>query len=86
MPSSLELRFRAFSARTPVRRTSVVVLALFVLTYLALTAPELLHPPSRRVQIALVLAWCLGVAALLILVRFWRHITRDVVAARRVGV
>jgi hypothetical protein len=86
MPNSLESRFRAFSARTPVRRTSVVALALFVLTYLAMIAPELLHAPSRRAQIALAVAWFLGLAALLMLVRLWRHITRDAVAARRIGV
>jgi protein-S-isoprenylcysteine O-methyltransferase Ste14 len=86
MPNSLEMRFRAISARTAARRTGVIVLALFVLTYLAMIAPELFHAPSHRRQIALAVAWCLGVAALLMLVRLWRHITRDAVSAPRVGV
>jgi hypothetical protein len=86
IPNSLEFRIRAFSARTPVRRASVVALALFVLTYLAMMAPELLHAPSRRIQIKLTVAWCLGIAALLMLVRLWRHITRDAGSAPHVGV
>jgi hypothetical protein len=86
MPNSLEFRFRAFSARTPVRRASVVVLALIVLTYLATIAPELLHATSRRIQIALTVAWCLGIAALFMLMRLWRHIARAAGPATHVGV
>jgi len=86
MPNSLELRFRGFAARTRVRRIGVLVLALIVSTDLAIIAPVLIHARSRRAQIALVVVWCLGVAALLMLVRLWGHITRDTVAAHRDGV
>jgi hypothetical protein len=74
MPATLEHRFRAIAERTPVRRMGVAVLASMTLGYLALITPELLDAPSRRVRIALALAWCLGAVALVMLARLWRHI------------
>jgi hypothetical protein len=86
MLSSPEIRFRAFSSRTPVRRAGVAVLALLVLTNMAMITPELFQAPSRRMQIALAIAWCLGMAALFMLLRLWTHIAREARSAPHVGV
>jgi hypothetical protein len=83
VPSTLELRFREFAAWMPARRAGVIVLALSVLIYLALITPEVLHSPSRRRQIVLIVAWCLGISAIFMLVRLWRHISREGFSAPR---
>jgi hypothetical protein len=77
MGSALELRIKAFCARPPVRRTGIVILAVTVLIDLALMTPALINATSFRVQAVLAAVWLLGVVALLMLVRFWRHISKE---------
>jgi hypothetical protein len=52
-------------------------MAVPTLVYLALIAIVLFNVPSGRARWVLAAVWCLGVVALLMLVRFWRHVGKE---------
>jgi hypothetical protein len=74
VPSTLESRVNAFRARPAVRRAGIVVMAVPTLVYLVLLAIVILNTPSGRGRWILAAVWCLGLVALLMLVRFWRQV------------
>jgi hypothetical protein len=74
VPSTLESRVNAFRARPAVRRAGIAVMAVPTLVYLVLLAIVILDTPSGRGRWILAAVWCLGLVALLMLVRFWRQV------------
>lgn len=81
MPSPLESRFNAFRARPAVRRAGIAVMVVPTLAYLVLIAVVVVNTPSGRGRWILAAVWCLGLVALLMLVRFWRQVGKQADAA-----
>jgi hypothetical protein len=51
------------------------------LVYLVLIGIVIFNAPSGRARWILAAVWCLGVVALLMLVRFWRDVQKETHAA-----
>ena len=76
MPSTLEVRFRTFASRPPVRRIGLVLMAVVAVKNLVLLSIALLDQPSRKTNLVLSFAWVLGLVVLLFLAREWRRVSR----------
>jgi ABC-type uncharacterized transport system permease subunit len=65
-----------------VRLTGVVLMAIPTICYLVLISIVLLNATTERERGGLVVVWLLGAIALLMLMRFGRHIVKEIRASR----
>ena len=77
MASNLEARFNTFRSRPNVRRSGLCILSGMIVFYLVLISIALVGQPSRRAEIVLAICLFLGVCALVMLIRFWMHTTKE---------
>ena len=77
MTAAWQLRFRSFQARPRVRKVAAVVLASYVLVYLAMISLAASDPPSDRARYILLSLIPLGLIALVMVGRYWVGVDRE---------
>ena len=78
----LESRLDSLRARPAVRLAGIVLMAIPTICYLVLISIVLLSATTARERGGLAFVWLLGAVALVMLLRFGRHIVKEIRATR----